>query len=536
MSSLLIKNGMIYDGTGKDGFSADLLMKDDKIAAIGKLDFGADEVIDAAGKAVCPGFIDIHRHCDAKFLQNPSFGEVELAQGITTVVVGNCGMSLTPSPKAPGAAKEMYDFMEPVIGSGCGELKLSRFPDYLDAMDKTPLPFNVASMAGTGSIKITVKGFADTPYTKEELQAAAELVEETLKAGAAGISMGIMYLPECYSTADEFAEMLKPAGRLGAVVTSHIRGEGDSLVPSIKEIIEIGRKAGCAVEISHFKSCGMKNWRKDIFEAIRLIEEARASGQDVTCDFYPYDGGSTALTTMLPPVLVTGKMTEALARLGTPEGVEEFRKASAASYPDWDNYAVTLGWNRILISSVYREENRRFLGLTVAEAAERFGFEDAAACAAHLMHADEGKTAIINMSMCQDDIDVIAKLPYSLVISDSIYADTDTPHPRMYGAFPKIIREYVKERKLYTLAEAVHKMTQMPAKKMKLSGRGELAVGAYADVIVFDPDIFRDNATFTDSARLATGLALSVIGGKIVWKDDARVKEQKPGKNIRIKR
>lgn len=249
-----------------------------------------------------------------------------------------------------------------------------------------------------------------------------------------------MYLPECYSSTEEFGRLLEPVGRYGGVVTAHIRGEGDSMVDSVREIIEIGKKAGCAIEISHFKSCGMENWGREIHKAIALIEEAREAGQDVTCDFYPYEGGSTALTTMIPPIFVAGDMTEALRRLGTKEGVAAFRKACAVTYDGWDNFAITLGWERILIAGVAKEHNRRFLGKDVTAAAKEFGFDDAASCAAYLMHDEDGKTAIINMSMCQEDIDAVAKLPYSVVISDAIYADTDTPHPRMYGAFPKIIR------------------------------------------------------------------------------------------------
>lgn len=517
MHKILIRNGLLIDGSGTNRQRGDLLIEGDRIAAVGTADAPADEVIDAGGKIVCPGFIDIHRHCDAKFFQDTDVGTAMLAQGITTTVTGNCGMSLTPSPVDP---TEMYDFMEAVLGSGCGALGLHRYRDYLRRLQSCPLPVNAASMIGTGSVKITVKGFADTPYTPQELEQAAELVQDALDAGAAGVSCGIMYLPECYSSADEFAAVLRPLGKAGRVLTAHIRGEGDSLVSSVREIIEIGKKAGCAVEISHFKCCGMENWRRGIHEAIALIDKARAEGQDVTCDFYPYEGGSTALTTMLPPCFAAGDMSAALQRLGTAQGVEEFRRAVSVRYPDWDNYAITLGWDRILISGVSAEANRRFVGLTVEQAAEKFGFADSAACAAHLMHTDNGKTAIINMSMCQEDIDTVARLPYSLVISDSIYADTDTPHPRMYGAFPKIIREYVMERHVLTLEQAIAKMTSMPAQRMKIRDRGILSPGAFADVLIFSPDRFRDNATFAEPTKPASGLDYVFLNGTLVRQND----------------
>lgn len=536
MSSILIKNGLIYDGTGGAPFRGCVLVKDGIITEISRIAAvdreAADVVIDADGMAVTPGFIDIHRHCDAKPFEGSGFGEVLLTQGITTTVVGNCGISLTPAGEDNRRAGEMYAFDEPVLGP-VPDGTVRTYGEYMKALDGMDLPVNIASMIGTGSVKITVKGFADTPYSEAEMAEAVRLVEDAMKEGAAGVSVGIMYLPECYSSTEEFGRLLEPVGRYGGVVAAHIRGEGDSLADSVKEIIEIGKLAGCAVEISHFKSCGMANWGKEIYRAIALIEEARAAGQDVTCDFYPYEGGSTALTTMIPPVFVKGDMNSALKRMGTPEGVEELRQACSRLYDDWDNYAITLGWDRILISGVGKEHNRKFVGKTVKEAAGLFGYEDAVACAAYLMHDEEGRTAIINMSMCQDDIDAVAKLPYSVVISDSIYADTDTPHPRMYGAFPKIIREYVRERHVYTLEEAVMKMTSLPAARMKLKRRGRLEVGYYADVNIFDPAAFRDHATFSDPARLATGLSWCIVNGEVALKD-GMVTGMCHGRNIRV--
>lgn len=511
-----------------------MLYAGDKIVKVGEIDpaEAADaQIIDVTGKIVCPGFVDIHRHCDAKPLNDENFGERELLQGITTTVAGNCGISLTPASPDDARAKEMYDFNEAIFGHV--ELDLPRaYKDYVEALDRAKLPLNMASMVGTGSVKIMVKRFADTPYTQEELDEARGLIEDALKRGAVGISLGIMYLPECYSTTDEFAYILKPVGEYGRVITTHIRGEGDSMVESVREVIEIAKKAGCALEISHFKSAGVKNWRKDIYRAVELIEAARAEGQDVTCDFYPYEGGSTSLTTMLPPAFVKGDLTDALRRLGTPEGVEEFRKASKVLYDDWDNFCITLGWDRIILSSVSHPKFLPMRGMIMTEAAEKFGYQDVEALAADIMHTEEGRTAVVNMSMCQDDIDYVAKLPYSSVISDSIYADTDSPHPRMYGAFPKIIREYVLERGIYTMEQAIHKMTSLPAARMKLEGRGTLTEGSFADILVFEAEKFRDHATFTDSARLATGLDYVIVNGEIAVKDGVWNREVRSGRQL----
>lgn len=519
MGQILIKNGLVYDGHGKAPVHTDIRIKDDTIIQMGRLQVREDElVIDASGLCVTPGFIDIHRHCDIKPFVDKSYGDAMLRQGITTTVVGNCGISMTPSDTDEKKAKELYDFNEPVMGPAISGIHT--FEQYLKKLKETELPVNQGAMIGTGAVRIVVKGFSDTPYTPKELDQARDLIKNAMELGALGASVGIMYIPECYTTTEEFAYILKPVGDYGCVMAAHIRGEGDSMVRSVAEVIEIARKAGCALEISHFKSCGPKNWRKDIFSAIQLIENARAEGMDITCDFYPYNGGSTSLTTMLPPTFVQGDMQKALKRLGTKEGVNEFRDQCAHLYDDWDNFALILGWERLIISGVNKEHNRKYIGMTVTEAAEAYEYEDAYDFAARLMHDEDGRVAIINMSMCQEDIDTVARLPYSMVISDSIYANTDRPHPRLYGAFPKIIREYVQERGLFTMEEAVHKMTFLPASRMRLEGYGELAVGAKACINIFSREKFKDHATYTDPNQYATGLNYCILNGEIAVKDD----------------
>ncbi|MBR0464852.1 MAG: amidohydrolase family protein [Clostridia bacterium] len=531
-----IDNGMIYDGKGGTPYPGGILAEDGRIVEV----FSespcekppADLVIDAKKRAVCPAFVDIHRHCDVKPFSNDWRGETELLQGIGTCVTGNCGMSMTPASKDPDAARAQYAFQEPVLGPMCPDPPIS-YPEYARALSGKRLPLNMAAMIGTGSVRTAVKGFSQAPFTPAELDIAEGIIDEALAEGAPGVSLGIMYLPECYTTPDEYVRILRPVGRRRSLITTHIRGEGDSLLSSVREVIDIAGRVGCALEISHFKACGVKNWKSAIYRAIDLIEDARARGQDVTCDFYPYDGGSTALTTMLPSAFVEGDLPKALLRLGTGEGVQAFRQSVARTYPDWDNYAVTLGWERIMISGVHDPDNQKFLGMTVEAAAKAFGFDDACALAAHLMHTDEGKTSIINMSMCQDDIDAIARLPYSIVISDAIYARTDTPHPRMYGAMPRMIRDYAVKRSVIPLETAIHKMTALPARRMKLNA-GVLEKDRPADILIFDPDVFRDNATYDRPAQPATGLDFMFLNGKTVV-EDSRVTNNRSGRFIKVR-
>ena len=522
MGAFCIKNGQIYDGTGAAPFLGDIWIAGERIVSVQPAgtacDLSADETIDAAGRVVCPGFIDMHRHHDVKPLLGWS-GEVELRQGITTAIAGNCGISLTPAAADPAP---QYTYYEAVLGPVPSGMPRT-YPEYISALQNARLPLNVGAMPGTGTVRISVNGFARTPLSRPQLDRAAAIIDEALQCGAPGVSMGIMYLPECYGTVKEFVHMLKPLGRRGGILTVHIRGEGDSLVNSVKEVIEIARRAGCALEISHFKACGLRNWRRLIFDAIDLIEAARAEGMNVGCDFYPYDGGSTALTTLLPPTFVAGDMDAALRRLATPEGLVEFTRSVNRDYPDWDNSVTMQGWGRIVISGVYAPENKRYVGMSVERAAEDYGFSTPEELAAQIMYTDGGRTAIISMSMCQDDIDTIARLPYSAIISDAIYADTDTPHPRMFGAMPKALREYVAERHVLTMEDAIYKMTALPARRMGIEQRGELKPGAFADILMFDPRRFTDRATYADPAVLSEGLALMLINGKKVIIDDAQL-------------
>lgn len=533
---MIIKNGLIYDGKGGKPFRADLRITGEKISEIGEnlSQSGADEVvINARDRAVTPGFIDIHRHCDNKPFLDMSFGDPMLAQGITTTVVGNCGISPTPCNPDPCMAQEAYDFDEPVLGPPIRNIKT--YHEYINSLEDMDLPLNMAAMIGTGNVKIAVKGFADTPFSEQEMEKAREYIDAALEEGAPGISVGIMYLPECYNTTDDYVRMFRDVSKYDGIVTAHIRGEGDSMVRSVEEMIDIGKRAGCRVEISHFKSCGMKNWHKEIYRAIDAINEARAQGQWIGCDLYPYDGGSTALTTMLPPAFVAGDMASALKKLGTKEGVDQFRKMASVEYDDWDNFCITLGWDRILISGVVKEHNRKFLGYNVKEAAEKFGFPDDYALAAYLMNDENGRTAIINLSMCQDDIDEIVRLPYSCFISDSIYAQTSTPHPRMYGAFPKVIREYVNERHLLTLEEAVKKMTWLPADRMRLNGKGKIETGCDADINIFDPDKLKDRATYENPTLLSEGMDYCIVNGNVAYQNGKK-SDRNFGRAVKVRR
>jgi dihydroorotase/N-acyl-D-amino-acid deacylase len=367
---------------------------------------------------------------------------------------------------------------------------------------------------GTGTTRAYVKAFDSSPFKEPEMKEMQRLLAEALDEGAMGISMGIMFVPECFGSTDEFVKMAAPLRGTGKPLAIHIRGEGNSLVNSVWEALEIGRRAEVPVHISQFKAAGANNWRKAVPEAIALIEKARES-QDVTVDFYPYTGSSTSIISLIPPAFLGNDWPASLRTLSTRAGIDRFKTMMESDYEKWDNFVKMLGWDRIFVSALKTRKNAE--GKSITELA---GNSDPTEFAARLILEEEGQIAIIVQSMCQDDIDTIAKLPYSSVISDALYADTDYPHPRLYGSFPRIIREYVRERGILPMGEAIRKMTSLPAARINLEKKGFLKPGFDADILLFDGAALHDNASFKEPAKQASGISRVILGGKTVYLED----------------
>lgn len=517
-----IINAMIYDGTGAEPFLGCVEIKEGKISRIihGPSRETGSQVIDAKGKALTPGFVDIHRHHDLAALFDPDFGKLELAQGITSAVAGNCGLGAFPNQ--PSRAKEQFAYIEPCLGKVPEGCTMSTFAEFMDALGAKKLPINVASLTGVGANATAVMGYQPRGFTDQERAEAVRLVEDAMKAGAVGLSFGIMYTPECYLSHQDFTAMAKKCAEYGGIMCTHIRGEGDSLVESVKEVIGIAGEAGCPLNISHFKATGVRNWGSAIGEAIGEIEKARAEGQIVTCDAYPYTGGATTALSLIPPSVLEG---HDLAWLGTQEGGRKLADQIMKKQPGWDNMVESIGWERVVIGSVNLEKNRCWCGKNVQEIADQLGLDDPAPWFGSLVAEEEGKVGITIMSMSQDDVDRVLSLPYCAVISDSLYGGGDSPHPRLYGSFPRVIREYVNERHIMTLTQAIHKMTGMPAARVGLKGRGLIREGYAADLNVFDPAKIRDTATYTQPKQLAAGIDYTLLAGQIVARDNIKEEE-----------
>jgi N-acyl-D-amino-acid deacylase len=514
---MVLRGGLVVDGSGDPPFRGDIVVEDGFIREVcvpelprGR-DFAEDGTLDAAGAMVCPGFVDLHRHCDTAAL-GEDFGLIELSQGITSCFAGNCGMA--PVPNSPATRQALQDYLAPCMGSFENEGFRSH-RDYLARLQSVSLPLNMGFFAGMGALRIGAKGFDSGPYTREEMDRARDLLREALDCGAFGMSIGLMYVPELYSSTAEIAALASVMKGGRGILCTHMRWETEHLVKAVKEVIEIAKKAEVPLEISHFKAAGIRAWHGVLHEAIETIEAERARGMDITVDFYPYDCGSSTMMQMLPPSFLAGGVEQALAGLDKAENVEKLRRLLAEGEENWDNLSQTIGWDRTVISSVNLEENRKYLGKSVTACTEEYGFRDEPEMTAALLHSEKGKVAIINRSMSVEDIDTIARLPYSSLISDALYGDMKNPHPRLYGAFPRFLRDFVRDRKVLDLPTAIRKMTSQPAGRVGLKDRGLLRPGCRADILVFDPDQFRDQADYLSPTRLATGLDYAIIGGKV---------------------
>jgi N-acyl-D-aspartate/D-glutamate deacylase len=516
--SILLRGGVLYDGTGAGPLEADLLIEGDRISAIGPdLHVPEAEIFDVRGKVVSPGFIDIHRHGDVEVFSDSDFGLIELSQGITTAVFGNCGMA--PVPCDPRWRDEAYSYLRPILGAISEGLPFEDYVQYTQALESLDLPINLGFLAGAGAVKTALKGFSRKPFTPPESAAAVKYIEQAMETGALGLSFGLMYQPECFSSREELVTLARAADK--GFLSTHIRNEGDNLVDSVEEVIDIARKAELPLNISHFKATGIQNWGTEIYRAIDVIENARARGQPVAVDFYPYSAGSTTLQSLLPPTMLEDSIDVMLSNLAAPGGLDKLRRELYKSHPGWDNMALSIGWDRIVIGAVSLPEYAEYTGENMENLARRFGHADPACLLGELLIREKGRTGIIVLSMSPDDVDAIARLPWSAVISDALYGGDRHPHPRLCGAFPKFLRDYVRERRILSFQEGIHKMTGMPAERAGISGRGKLQPGYFADILVFDPLEFTDHADYQHPLHRSGGLDMVLINGSVVWRQEA---------------
>ncbi len=514
MFDWLIQNAHVVDGE-RGEFQADVALSGERIAAVLPPHSGAQAAheVDATGLWLMPGIVDIHRHADlAPFAQGPG---CELAQGITTMVSGNCGFS--PAPNAPQTFDAMRAYAMPILGEIPEAVRGMSTAAFYEAVEKRPLFVNCGYLAGNGDLRRSVAGFSDAPLSAKQMDRICGLLDEAFDAGALGLSMGIMYTPECYYSTAELATVAKVAARRGRPVIAHIRGEGGSVLSSVEEMLQIGRASGARIHISHMKAAGTDMWGWAVDQMLERIRRAQREGLDVTFDAYPYTAGSTTLLSLFPPEMLAEGTQGVLRLIADAQGRKRVLKAFETARSGWDNFIITLGWGRVTVAGSSQASE---VGRTIEALAEQAGCTPGE-YALDMLLREDGCVPVVLEEMAQEDVDKILCQPDCLVISDSLYSASGRPHPRKHGAFQRFLCRYVKEKGLLSPAQAVGKMTCLPAQFMGLKERGSVKEGYFADLVLMDWERLKDRATYLEPERESEGIETVFVNGSPAWQKGA---------------
>ena len=490
---LLIRGAAVYDGSGGPARTADVAVTGTRMEAVGDLAGAqAGTEVDGRGLALAPGFIDVHSHDDFAVFLMPEM-DFKVGQGVTTDVVGNCGLGA-----APFAPARRY------LGFFGADHHASDLPDwdtygeYLDAVDGAPPSLNVAVLVGHGTVRLDAMGNERREPDAAEMARMLDTLAEGLDAGCVGYSTGLIYEPGRYSASDELVGLARLMAGTGALYASHMRNEGEHLLDAVAETIAIGEQSGVPVQISHHKASGAESWGL-VEHSLGLIDEARARGVDVTADQYPYTAGSTSLFAVLQ------NYEEGTAGVGAPDWTK-IVLASAPGHPEMEGHNVAA-----LAAD---------LGVDPVEAARR------------IVDTEGYGAVVVIHSMSEDDVRTVMAHPTTMIGSDGIPTFGGKPHPRLYGTFARVLGHYARDEAVLTLEAAVHRMTGMPAAKFGLRGRGVIEPGAWADLVLFDPATIADVATYESPRRHPAGIRCVWVNGTAVVRDGVHTGER-PGRALR---
>lgn len=528
MFDLLIQNAQVLDGTGAPGFQADVAVKDGKIAAVGKVDGEAAETVEAAGLTLTPGFIDVHGHSDFFMPLDPSRSS-KLLQGVTTELCGQCGLGPAPVTEQNYPVYHKY-LSQQGIPMYPDDRTFTSFSTYLSRMEQTPAGINLAYFIPHGTVRLAVMGFSHDAPDRKQLSQMRALVEDAMHAGALGLSTGLAYAPGRFASTDELAALTEAVGQYGGVYTSHLRDQGDHLEQSVREAIDIARRGGARVNVSHHKAIGEKNFGK-VRKTTQMLHEA---GIPATHDVYPYAASSTMLISTLPMEFA---QLEPQALLQALTEKETLARLSSLLLQSGDNLsgdaAEACGLDRLLIANATKTPE--VAGKTIGQLAQTRGITAFEAYTALLLENELG-VQYIKFGMCEEDVSYLMADELCMFGSDALYVPgMKVTHPRSIATFPCVLRRAVREEKSISLAEAIRKLTAMPAEVYGLSGKGCIQVGMDADLTLFDAASITDHATYTQPLLPNEGIRRVYVGGICAACDD-RYTGAMAGKLLRRKR
>jgi N-acyl-D-amino-acid deacylase len=525
---VLIKGGTVYDGTGQAPRRVDVGIRGDRIVTIGNLQrASAKSVIDATGLAVTPGFINMLSHSEVSLIADGrSMGE--LKQGVTTQIFGESSMGPLSDEMKKRRVEQQGDIKYEIVWTTLAE--------YLTYLEKRGVSQNFASFIGAPTVREYVIGLEDKPPTPEQLDKMRELVRQEMEAGALGVTTALIYPPATFARTDELIELSKVAAKYQGKYIAHIRSEANQLTEAVEETIRISREAGLPAEIYHLKASGQENWPK-LDRAIAMIEEARRQGLKITADMYTYTAGATGLNSCMPPWVYDGGAEAAYKRLQDPETRKKIADAMRAPSNDWENlYKLAGSPDRILLVGFKSEALKPLTGKTLGEVARMRG-QDPIETVMDLVVEDRSRIGTVYFMMDEQNVEKQIRQPWVSFGSDAasmapegLFLKSST-HPRAYGNFARLLGKYVREEKVISLAEAVRRLSGLPATNLGLDHRGFIKQGMFADVVVFDPQTIADRATFEQPHQYSVGVKHVFVNGVQVLKDGEHT-GSKPGRAL----
>jgi len=513
----IIRNGMIYDGHGGEPFTGDIGINNDTIAFIGDLSKSkAVKEVDANGNAVAPGFINMLSWATESLIEDGR-SQGDIKQGVTLEVMGE-GWSMGP------LNAQLKKQQQESQGDIKYKVEWNTLGEYLNFLEKKGVSCNVASFIGATTVRLNSIGEDNRDPTPAEMDSMKMLVKQAMEEGAMGVGSSLIYPPAFFAKTNELVELCKVAASYGGSYISHMRSEGDKLHEAIEELITIAREAKIHAEIYHLKAAGKDNWGK-MDSAIRRIERAQREGQDVTADMYTYIAGGTGLTATMPPALQDGGFGKLRERLQNPAIRKQLKKEMNTKTDKWENFFYGVGTpENILVVGFKQDSLKKYTGKTLAQLAKEFG-KSPEETAMDLIIKDSTRVECIYFLMNEENVKKQVAIPWVSFGSDEGSYTTEgiflksMAHPRAYGCFARVLGKYCRDEKLISLQEAIRKLSNLPAKNLKIQKRGELKVGNYADIVIFDPAKVKDNATFDKPHQYAEGMIHVFVNGTQVLKD-----------------